>query len=197
MIVMVGMILGLFSMAFLLISQLSKTASDYEICFVDADSGEKIKDAESVEVIWLKDTESPISMMCDTKGCLKLTKAEGEVKLVVKAPYYRKDTLVRRLPNGMEGEQIALKTDDYALMIHLFSTANMKDWKKRRNQLDEMFSDEAKIFQVYQGVGVEMLNKEEFIDKLTFPLESLKQIEVLETVYDNKNKIIALRYSQE
>lgn len=195
--VVIGVMLaGLFSMAFLMVSQLRKTDS-YEICFVDADSGEKIKNAEKVEVIWLKEKESPISMTCDQEGCIALKKAKGQVKLVVKAPYYREDTLIRTLPNDMEGEQVALQTDDYALMIHLFSTSNMKDWKRRRDQLDQMFSDEARIFQVYQGVGVEMLNKQEFIDKLSFPLESLKQIEVLETVYDKKNKIIALRYSQE
>ncbi len=196
-IVLSVLVLGLFSMAFLLVSQLSQTAIRYEICFVDADTGKKIEDAEKIEVIWLKENESPISMNCDEEGCLVLKGARGKVKLVVQAPYYRRDTLLRILPSDMEGEQIALKTDDYALMIHLFSTANIKDWKNRRKQLDEMFSDEAKIFQLYQGMGVEMLNKEEFIDKLSFPLESLKQIEVLETVYDKKNKIIALRFTQE
>lgn len=194
--VMAAMVIGLFSMAFLLFSQLSKTAT-YEICFVDADSGGKVRQAEKIELIWLKENESPITMACDEQGCVQLQEVSGEVTLVVKAPYYRKDTLTRILPNGMEGEEIALKTDDYALMIHLFSTANIKDWKKRRKQLEEMFSDESKIFQVYQGMGVEMLNKTEFIDKLTFPLESLQQIEVLETVYDRKNKIIALRFTQE
>ena len=192
-----AILLGSLSFAFIFIQQISSEKGNYELCFVDADSGDAIQSGEKIEVTWLKENESPIVLNCDENGCLKLSHEGGKIKLAIHAPYYHNDTLVRILPNGEVGEKIQLKTDDYALMIHFFSTANLKDWKKRRKQLEEMFSDEVKIFQIYQGMGVEMLNKEEFIDKLTFPLESLQKIEVLETVYDKKNKIIALRFTQE
>jgi hypothetical protein len=45
-------------------------------------------------------------------------------------------------------------------------------------------------------VGMEMYNKEEFIDKLTMPLNSLKNIEIIETIFDG-NRIKELRFKQE
>jgi len=189
--------LALIAAAFLAFFPLNKGKGTYEICFTSTDLGQLEQKVKRVEVLWLKENESPITFSCDENGCIQLEGVKGTVKLVIQAPYFQKDTLIRNLPNGLGREEVRLKTDDYAWMIHLFSTSNVKDWKKRRKQLDAMFSEEAQIFQVYQGVGVEMLNKQEFIDKLTFPLESLSEIEVLETVYNKKNKIIALRFSQE
>jgi hypothetical protein len=60
-----------------------------------------------------------------------------------------------------------------------------------------MFTDDARIFQVYPSdkSGMEMYNKDEFIDKLTMPLNSLKNIEVIETIYKD-GKISALRFIQ-
>jgi hypothetical protein len=186
---------GLLGLIAGLVLALSSGQADYEICFVDADSGKPLANGSEIEVVWMKAGESPMVLRCQPNGCLQLPTA-GDFRLAISAPYYKADTLFRRLPNGREKETVQLKTDDYALMIHLFSTSNLKDWEKRRRQLEKMFADEAQIFQVYQEVGVELYNKEEFIDKLTFPLESLKEIEVLETVYDKKDRIIALRFRQ-
>jgi hypothetical protein len=94
-------------------------------------------------------------------------------------------------------DQIAILPNDYAFIIHFFSYAQVEDWQKRREQLDRMFAEEAHIYQVFEAdaVGMEMYNKQEFIDKLTMPIRSLQNIEVLETIYE-KGKIKALRFGQ-
>ena len=55
----------------------------------------------------------------------------------------------------------------------------------------------AQIVQVYPTaqIGVEIYNKEEFIDKMTMPLKSLKNIEILETKH-SEDGIIYVRFMQ-
>ena len=60
-----------------------------------------------------------------------------------------------------------------------------------------MFADHARIFQVFgtQQSGMEMYNKDEFINKMTMPLKSLRNIEIIETVYEG-DQIVAMRFMQ-
>jgi hypothetical protein len=74
---------------------------------------------------------------------------------------------------------------------------SVKDWKNRRIRLDEMFDDAAMIYQVYnsrKAIGMELYDKWEFIDKLTMPSSSLKNIEILDTKFINE-KISILRFT--
>ena len=76
----------------------------------------------------------------------------------------------------------------------------MEDWKKRRQQLDDMIAEDAQIVQImdsdeYGETGIEMYTKKEFINKLTMPLHSLKNIDIIETVYDS-GKMIQIRFKQ-
>src|ERR1051325_3104646 len=160
--------------------------STYHFCFVDADLGSPVKD-QKIEVMLMRDTESPLSLKCDSTGCLSFEHEPGKVSFIVHAEYYLPDTVTRTLGNMTE-ENIPLKADDYALMIHIFSGSKVEDYEKRRNQLDKMFTDDAQIFQVYPGDerGMEMYNKEEFINKLTMPISSLKDIEVIQAIYSGK-----------
>jgi hypothetical protein len=81
-------------------------------------------------------------------------------------------------------------------MIQYFSTSNVKDWLKRRENLNEMISDSAKIFQVLnETIGMEMYNKSEFINKLTLPANSLRNIEIIDSKYKD-GKITHLRFTQ-
>ncbi|MDB4286088.1 hypothetical protein N9933_02180 [bacterium] len=168
----------------------------YRFCFVDADTGKNID--QEIEVIILKKGESPETRACDKEGCYEWKGKPGTLTFEVRAPYYKPDTVRRVLDDRGGEEQIELKTDDYALMIHLFSTGNLKDWKKRRNQLNGMIAPDARIFQVYGGgtKGMALYNKEEFIDKMTMPLKSLKNIEILETIYNNSEEIHVMRFIQ-
>jgi hypothetical protein len=93
-------------------------------------------------------------------------------------------------------QKISLPPNDYALIIHYFSQMKVDDWQKRRNSLEKMIDDNAMIYQVLHegnGPGMELYNKSEFIDKLTLPAGSLRNIEILDTKYKN-DKIMVLRF---
>jgi hypothetical protein len=67
---------------------------------------------------------------------------------------------------------------------------------KKREQLDQMMTDDAIIFQVEKGntmSGLDMLNKEEFIDRLILPINSLKNIRIIHSICQDK-KIFRLRF---
>lgn len=165
----------------------------YRFYFLDADKKTTISN-QPIDIILLYDGESPEHLQCKD-GCFSIRTAKAKIRFVVKAPYYKADTITRIL--NKKYENIPLQTNDYALMIHYFSTARKVDWMKRRKQLDLMITENARIFQVYEreDVGMELYNKQEFIDKLTMPVQSLKDIEVIETIYTG-NKISMLKFKQ-
>ena len=79
-------------------------------------------------------------------------------------------------------------------MLQYYSNGNKSDWKKRKQQLQQLIADDAQIYQLYsQNLGIEMYSKEEFISKLTVPTSSLKNIKVLAKTYKN-GKIIKLKF---
>ena len=115
---------------------------------------------------------------------------------MINAPYYQSDTISRVIEDQYHQEIISLKKDDYALMIHFFSNSDFEGWEKRRKQLNQMIADDAIIFQVEKGntlSGLDMLNKEEFIDRLTLPINSLKNIRIIHSIYQDE-KIFRLRF---
>lgn len=186
----VSVLLGLMIWAF------TSPKPKHTFCFTDATTGKALVQAKP-EVFLLEEGESPRKVACDKKGCLKLKRSKDYVTFIVSAPYYRTDTIVRRLDGSGGEEEIDLQSDDYALMIHYFSADKQKDWGKRREQLQAIFSDNARIFQVSpnNALGMELFNKQEFINKLTTPIRSLGQIEVLETNYE-AGKIVSMRFIQ-
>jgi len=81
-------------------------------------------------------------------------------------------------------------------MLKYFSEMNVTDWQNRRAKLDDMFDEGAMIYQVMddaRGTGMELFNKWEFIDKMTMPAQSLKNIEILNTKYIG-DRIAVLRF---
>ena len=169
-------------------------ARHYAFSFYDADTREPLRDP--VELLLLSDRESPVSYLSGPDGSVVLKAVRGEVKLVVKSPYYLTDTITRILKKYNSRERIGLRQNDFAMMIRYFSEMKVDDWKRRREQLDRMFDDKAVICQVYRnknGPGMALLNKEEFIDRLTMPSGSLRQIEVLDTRLFHE-KIMILRF---
>lgn len=170
-------------------------AQEYTFCFYDSVSKQSISNS-IIEVTVLENNESNRNYLCNADGCFNLKTNKSKLKLVVETPYYRRDTIVRSLNSFNRSENIKLEIDDYAIMIHYFSNSNVQDWLKRRDDLNEMFSENAKIFQVFEGtVGMEMYNKWEFINKLTLPTNSLRDIEILDTKYSG-DEITHLRFKQ-
>ena len=167
----------------------------YTFCFYNKDVDLPIT-VERVDVIIINENESPIKMVSDEHGCIAIESDKGYVRFIVKAKNYKTDTIERFLKGKPITEIIDLSQDDYALMILYFATSDIEDWEKRRKQLDEMIDNKAIIFQITRDyTGMEMYNKTEFIDKLTTPLKSLGDIEIIETIYAN-NKIMNIRFIQ-
>lgn len=167
----------------------------YYFCFVDSDKKTLINN-QPIEIVLLFEGESPVHLQCK-EGCFSVKTSKPRIKFIVKTPYYKIDTITRILNNHQKDENIHLQTNDYALMIHYFSKAKKLDWEKRRRQLDRMFTENARIFQVYENenIGMELYNKQEFINKLTMPVQSLKNIEVIETIYTG-SRISMLKFRQ-
>ena len=169
---------------------------DYKFNFFDADTKMPVTNS-IIEVSVLLDGESPVSYLCRPDGSFQFKTDKINVRFVVKSPYYQTDTIFRFLDKFNRNETVKLRPDNYALMLHYFSTMNVKDWQKRRNQLDLMISDSAMIYQVYtkEGIGAELYNKREFINKLTLPSSGLQAIEILDTKYQG-DKISLIRFTQ-
>lgn len=168
---------------------------EYSICFYDADTKEPITDSR-IEVILLEEDESPVSYLCSQEGCFGFRTDQSVVRLVINTPYYKSDTITRILKKFNREETIGLHANEYALMLKYFSENNVEDWQKRRARLDEMFDESAMIYQVhkdFRATGMELYTKWEFIDKMTMPSHSLKNIEILDTRIVGE-RIMVLRF---
>lgn len=167
----------------------------YTFCFYNKDIDLPITD-EKIDVIFINENESDFKTVSNEHGCISIESDKDYVKFIVKAKYFKTDTIERFLKGKPMTEIVELARDDYALMILYFATSGIENWEKRRKQLNEMIDDKAIIFQITRDyTGMEMYNKKEFIDKLTTPLESLGDIEIIETIYAN-NKIMNIRFIQ-
>jgi hypothetical protein len=165
---------------------------EYRFCFYDADTREPIT-SSALEVTLLRENESPVNYLCGNTGCFSLKTGETHIRFVVQSPYYLPDTIDRILDKFRRDEKVRLRPNNFALMISYFTT--MKDWQKRRMQLDRMIEDTAVICQVHgkTATGVELYTKWEFINKLTLPSLSLKGFEVLDTKMKG-DKVLLLRF---
>ena len=166
----------------------------YTISIIDFDTNEPPENPIEFEL--LKPDESSQKITTDSLGQLVLPVNEALNTLVIKSPYYKEDTLQRKIIEE-GGEIFKVKTDDYALMVHYFSKSKVKDWKRRRRMLAKIFHNEAEIIEVYKGTyGIEKYTKQEFINKITMPLTSLKTLEVIDTQRQG-GKIIKMRVAQQ
>lgn len=114
--------------------------------------------------------------------------------MVISSPYYKTDTIYRNLENAPETESIELKPDDYAIMLYYYSNS-IQDIKKKRQSLNYLISDNALIYQVYANdkYGVETLDKTKYINMVTTPTTSLKNMEIIDT-QKNNGKITLIKF---
>jgi hypothetical protein len=187
------LVLGILGIMFFIFKTVS--TRDYRFHFYDADTREPVTNS-IIEVSVLLEGESPVSYLCGPDGGFILKTDKINVHFVVKSPLYQTDTIIRILDKFHREEIVQLRPNNYAMMIQYFSTMNVKDWQRRRDQLNLMISDSAMIYQVYEeSVGVELYTKWEFINKLTLPSTGLKDIEILDTQYQG-DKITLIRFKQ-
>jgi len=164
----------------------------FSFCFIDADQRASITNIP-LDIIVLRKEESPLYFKTDSLGCFSYATPEKELKFVVKSPYHKTDTIVRHI-NSNHHKTVQLQTDDYALMLLYYANGNKEDWKKRREQLQELIADNAQIYRAFANtIGIEMYTKKEFINLLTIPTSSLKKMKILDKTYANE-KIVKLKF---
>lgn len=182
--------------AVVLIAFMKEEKVVYTIRFVDSDFGIPIVD-KNLELTLLRDGKAVSTIPADSSGCVQLEVEQDDFQIVVQADYYRTDTIWIHT-EGREGEEIEIQVDDYSLLIHQLSVTDGDDWERRRSQLDEMIDESVEIFLVAEyNQGIEMYNKEEFIDRMTMPIQALTNIRILQTDYNSNGKIIKMRITQE
>jgi hypothetical protein len=167
----------------------------YKFSFIDSDTGEPITNTKIQAELFLQG-ESPESFVSDSSGNITIRTSQSTIKMAVKAACYLPDTIIRTVKKFNREEKVRLKVDDYASMIQYFSRTDLKSWQKRREQLDKIIGDEAMIYQLpdlKMHTGMELYNKQEFIDLLTMPSSSLSMLEILESKYDH-GQIVILKY---
>ncbi len=167
----------------------------FHFCFIDKDNKEAITDTR-IDVIVLDQEESPSYQKSDSLGCFSYTTTEDHIRFIAQSPYYKTDTIYKSV-SGNKHHQVHLRTDDYALMLHYYGSNNVKDWRKRRRELEKLIAQDAVIFEILpHQIGVELYEKDEFINKLTTPTKSLQQLQVIETQYRNE-QIVMLKFKIE
>ena len=146
-----------------------------------------------IDIIILNDRESPFYSKSDSLGCFTWKTKDDYIRFVVQSPYHKTDTIYR-IASSNNTENLQIKTDDYALMLYYYVNGKVKDWQNRRKELSRIIADNAIIFEVLPyRLGIEMYTKKEFIDKLTTPTQSLKNIEIIESKKSNE-QIVKLKF---
>lgn len=173
---------------------LSMKPNTVQFCFHDLYSQQPIP-ANELTVSWQRTDESPLQATVNSEGCVCIQSDEPVITLQVASPYYLEDTITRKVDDPNHQENIALRTDDYARAILMFSQTDQREWKHCRSYLRTVFKENARIYHYNsdETLAVAILNRDEFIDKLTSPTRSLKNLEIMDVNYDN-SKIAILRF---
>lgn len=168
---------------------------EYKYSFIDSDRNTRIKDELDVKII--KKDESPILFRVKPNESFIYTVYNSKSKdltMIVSSPFYRSDTIKRNLENAPESENIELKPNDYAIQLYYYSKS-IKDFKKKRDQLNHLISDNATIIQIFDNeiYGVETLDKQKYISLVTLPTTSLENLNVIDTQMKN-GKIVMIKF---
>ena len=189
----------LFGMGILLSSELlNKT---YQFCFTDADRGNSIQNNINIKII--KENESPIHYKIKAGECFLITTKDKTLKMEVSSPMYETLEIFRNLENAPEVENIALKPDDYALMLYYYSTkdtnnSSLEHIRNKQQKLNHLISEDALIYQIFDNeiYGIETLSKQKYIGLVTTPTKSLQNLKVLATKMEN-GKIVSIKFKIE
>lgn len=170
----------------------------YKFCFTDADRGTSIQNIIDIKII--KENESPIHYKVKAGECFQIATKDKTLKMEVSTPLYEKIEIFRNLEGAPEEEHIALKPDDYALMLYYYSTKDtnnrsLEHIKNKQQKLNNLISDNALIYQVFDNeiYGIETLTKQKYIGLVTTPTQSLQNLKVLATKIEN-GKIVSIKF---
>lgn len=168
-------------------------SKEYYYTFIDADRNSKINGDLQVKIF--KENESPILYTAKPNEPFVYKNPSSKILVMeVSSPYYKTDRIVRNLETAPESETIELKPNDYAIMLYYYSNSK-QDIKRKRERLNYLISDNALIYQVYDNdkYGVETLDKRRYINLVTTPTTSLKNMEVIDTQME-KGKIVLIKF---
>lgn len=167
--------------------------NEFQFCFIDAVKNEAIRKIP-LDIKILQDNESPLYFKSDSMGCFSYKTKNKRLTFVVQSPYHKTDTIIRNIDS--ESNQIVkLTTDDYALMLHYYTSGNVKDWKQHKSKLHDLIATDAQIYQLFENsIAVELFSKDDFIRFLTIPTNSLNHIKILDKTMAN-GQIVKLKFS--
>lgn len=175
----------------------------YKYCFTDKDRGVSVINTLEIRVI--KENESPLFFKIKPGECFYYSTKDKNIKMQITAPFYEYLEVNRNLENAPDEEMIELKPDDYKMAAYYFSIKDVKGGnseeqvaliKQKRNQLENLISNNAVIYQVYDNntYGIERLDKQKYITLVTTPTTSLKNLNVIEMKKDSKGKIVSIKF---
>jgi len=147
-----------------------------------------------VEIKVLKAGESPLTYRVKPNEAFVYPTKDKTLKMVISSVFYRTDTIIRNLENAPETEIIQLKPNEYNMMLYSYSRS--KDFKSRRAQLENLISNDAVIYQVFdnQYFNVETMSKQRYINFLSLPTTSLENLDVIETKISSNGKIVLIKF---
>ncbi|NAW52056.1 hypothetical protein GNY06_11985 [Elizabethkingia argentiflava] len=163
----------------------------YTFKFIDADRSQPVQN--EVEVKVLKESESPLTYKVKPNEPFVYSTKDKTLKMVISSVFYRPLSLTRNLENASKTEIIELKPNEYNMMLYSYSRS--KDFKNRRAQLENLISDNAVIYQVFdnQYFNVETMSKQRYIAFLSLPTTSLENLDVIESKISN-GKIVLIKF---
>ena len=157
----------------------------------------------TLDIMVMKENESPLMYKIKPGECFSYSTKDKNLKMKISAAFYEPLEVNRNLENAPEEEKIELKPDDYKMAAYYFSrkdiTGNSEEQvaliKQKRNQLENLISNNAVIYQVYDNntYGIERLDKQKYITLVTTPTTSLKNLNVIEMKKDN-GKIVSIKF---
>ena len=164
---------------------LRPTKKQIRFCFNDA--------IENIHVNWILPDESEKALSIHNH-CVELNTGLDEIQLRITSPYYVDKLIKRKIPSSDYTEQIKLRPDLIALLLQHYSQSDTDNWQKRRERLQQFIANDAMIFQqLPQKGGVELFDKQDFINQLCIPTGWMKNMEILEITYQNA-KVVKLRF---
>lgn len=178
-------------------------SKSYTYCFIDKDRGVSV--INTLEIMVIKENESPLMYKIKPGECFSYSTKDKNLKMKISAPFYEPLEVNRNLENAPAEEKIELKPDDYKMAVYYFSVKDIKNGnpeeqvaliKQKRNQLENLISNNAIIYQVYDNntYGIERLDKQKYITLVTTPTTSLKNLNVIEMKKDNNGKIVSIKF---
>lgn len=184
------------SMASILIYSNFNTPKNYTFCFRDAYSNQPVSE-DQLSIYMVSSKESPLRLESHKKCCYKIKSSNESVKLLPSSHYYKTDTIKRYLNHSDKSELILLQPNDFSIMLNLIANSDTSQWEKRKGMLIQSFTPSARIYEVNnnQLVGTELYNREEFVNKISLPIYSVKNMLIVDVQYEEE-KIKLLRFKK-